>query len=68
MQHHFRRWNLELRGGPGMASNWSPKLPRGVFCGAVREYSESAHESGTRGGPRSRTPQAPTRNSANPQA
>eukprot|EP00969_Alexandrium_andersonii_P221472 9781560-Alexandrium_andersonii.AAC.1 len=55
MQHRFRRSNLELRGPRKRPQNCSPKLPRGAFCAAFRSYSESAHESGPRGGPRSRS-------------
>eukprot|EP00969_Alexandrium_andersonii_P145583 6439613-Alexandrium_andersonii.AAC.1 len=40
--------------GPRVASNWFSKLPRGAFRAVVRADSETAHESGPRGGPRSR--------------
>eukprot|EP00969_Alexandrium_andersonii_P297436 13145666-Alexandrium_andersonii.AAC.1 len=41
-----RTWNCA---GPGPASNWSPKLPKGAFCAASRADSESAYGSGPRG-------------------
>eukprot|EP00969_Alexandrium_andersonii_P015421 674272-Alexandrium_andersonii.AAC.1 len=34
--------------------NWPPKLPRGAFRAVVRADSESANESGARGGPKPR--------------
>eukprot|EP00969_Alexandrium_andersonii_P353398 15439808-Alexandrium_andersonii.AAC.1 len=46
-----RTWNCV---GPGTASNWHPKLPRGAFCAVSRAGSEAAHEKGPRGGPKPR--------------
>eukprot|EP00969_Alexandrium_andersonii_P126901 5608760-Alexandrium_andersonii.AAC.1 len=65
----FRRSNLELR-GPRSGLKLASQLPRGAFCAAVRADSKSAHESVTRGGPRSRNRQLAGSNpqSANPQS
>eukprot|EP00969_Alexandrium_andersonii_P175296 7751834-Alexandrium_andersonii.AAC.1 len=52
MLNRFWRSNLELRGPKNpqeRPQNWSPKLPRGAFCGILRADSESADEVGDRG-------------------
>eukprot|EP00969_Alexandrium_andersonii_P097405 4299015-Alexandrium_andersonii.AAC.1 len=54
MQNRFTRANLELRGPRNGLTSGHRKLPRGAFCAAFRAESESARESGPRGGPRSR--------------
>eukprot|EP00969_Alexandrium_andersonii_P074881 3302947-Alexandrium_andersonii.AAC.1 len=55
MQNRFRRSKLELRGARYCLEIGPSKLPRGALCAVSRGDSESAHESGPRGGPRPRT-------------
>eukprot|EP00969_Alexandrium_andersonii_P171517 7581404-Alexandrium_andersonii.AAC.1 len=49
MQNHFRRSTGTAR-AQERPQMWPPKLPRGAFCAALRADSESARESGPRGG------------------
>eukprot|EP00969_Alexandrium_andersonii_P128079 5659527-Alexandrium_andersonii.AAC.1 len=69
MQNRFRPSNLELR-GPRDGLKIGTQSSRGVRSVFFRGDSESAHDSGPRGGPRSRNRQlaGSKPQSANPQS
>eukprot|EP00969_Alexandrium_andersonii_P157193 6948271-Alexandrium_andersonii.AAC.1 len=55
MQNCFGRSELELRGPRNNLKFGPRKLPMGAFSATARADSESADESGDRGGPKTRT-------------